>query len=166
LRIVLQWWKTERWSHVVYKTGPTVFHMRQQIDHPLALDLPCNKSSCQMSVSSLYDDCYWSSHTRWATRWAKHSALVVSTLVCIVLTVGSEKTVNHPDNTYAVCLTQQSHYSNVTYIILLCRMTNYELLCWLVEMPSCDVYHYRMINASRSTVCHYNDKQSSDHWSL
>ena len=32
-------------------------------------------------------------------------------------------------------------------------MTNYELLRWLVEMPSRDVDHYRMINASRSTVC-------------
>ena len=31
---------------------------------------------------------------------------------------------------------------------------------WLVETPSRDVYHYRMINASGSTVCHYNDKRS------
>jgi len=44
--------------------------------------------------------------------------------------------------------------------ILFCRMTNYELLRWLVETRSRDVGHYRMINASRSTVCHYNDKRS------
>jgi len=31
---------------------------------------------------------------------------------------------------------------------------------WLVETPSRVVYHYRMINASGSTVCHYNDKRS------
>ena len=29
-----------------------------------------------------------------------------------------------------------------------CRMTNCELLCWLVEMQSCDVDHYHMINMS------------------
>jgi len=45
---------------------------------------------------------------------------------------------------------------------LLCRMTNYELLRWLVETPSRDVVHCRMINASRSTVCHYNDKLPRD----
>ena len=33
-----------------------------------------------------------------------------------------------------------------------CRMTNYELLRWLVETPSRDVEHYRMFTASRSTV--------------
>jgi len=43
---------------------------------------------------------------------------------------------------------------------ILGRMTNYELLRWLVEMPSRDVYHYWMINASRSTVCHYTDKRT------
>jgi len=43
---------------------------------------------------------------------------------------------------------------------ILGRVTNYELLRWLVEMPSRDVYHYRMINASRSTVCHYTDKRT------
>ena len=32
-----------------------------------------------------------------------------------------------------------------------CPMTNYELLHWLVEIQSYDVYHYRMINVSRST---------------
>ena len=37
---------------------------------------------------------------------------------------------------------------------LFCRMTNYELLRWLVEMPSRDVDQYRMINTSRSTVYH------------
>ena len=37
---------------------------------------------------------------------------------------------------------------------LFCRMTNYELLRWLVEMPSRDVDQYRMINASRSTEYH------------
>jgi len=31
-----------------------------------------------------------------------------------------------------------------------CRMTNYELLRWLVETPSRDVDHYHMFNASRS----------------
>ena len=35
-----------------------------------------------------------------------------------------------------------------------CHLTNYELLRWLVEMPSRDFHHYRMINASRSTVYH------------
>ena len=29
-----------------------------------------------------------------------------------------------------------------------CRMTNYELLRWLVETPSRDVEHYRMLNVS------------------
>ena len=43
-----------------------------------------------------------------------------------------------------------------------CRMTNYELLRWLVETPPRDVGQYRMINASRSTVCHYNDKRLRD----
>ena len=33
-------------------------------------------------------------------------------------------------------------------------MTNYELLRWLVEMPSRDIDHYRIINISRSTVYH------------
>jgi len=47
-------------------------------------------------------------------------------------------------------------------IIFDCRMTNYELLRWFAETPSRDVVHYRMINASRSTVCHYNDKRSRD----
>jgi len=37
------------------------------------------------------------------------------------------------------------------------RMTNYKLLRWLVEMPSRDVVHYRMINASRSTVTRSRD---------
>ena len=50
--------------------------------------------------------------------------------------------------------------------IMYCRMTNHELLRWLVETPSRDVDHYRMINASRSTVCHYNDKRSRDRLSL
>jgi len=39
-------------------------------------------------------------------------------------------------------------------------MTNYELLRWLVDTLSRNVDHYRMINASRSTVCRYNDKLS------
>ena len=30
--------------------------------------------------------------------------------------------------------------------ILHCRMTNYELLRWLAEMPSRDIHHYRMLN--------------------
>jgi len=47
-----------------------------------------------------------------------------------------------------------------------CRMTNYELLRSLVETLSRDVDHYGMINASRSTVCHYNDKRSRDRLSL
>ena len=51
-----------------------------------------------------------------------------------------------------------------SFIGFLCRMTNYELLRWLVEMPSRDVYHYRMINASRSTVCHYSDKRQWLKW--
>ena len=29
-----------------------------------------------------------------------------------------------------------------------CRMTNYELLRWLVETPSRDIRHYRMLNVS------------------
>ena len=33
---------------------------------------------------------------------------------------------------------------------LCCRMTNYELLHWLVETPSRDVEHYHMFTASRS----------------
>jgi len=37
------------------------------------------------------------------------------------------------------------------------RYLTYELLRWLVEMPSRDVHHYRMMNAPRSTVYHYND---------
>jgi len=41
-------------------------------------------------------------------------------------------------------------------------MTNYELLRRMVEMPSRDVDHYRMINASRSIVYHYNDTRSRD----
>jgi len=32
------------------------------------------------------------------------------------------------------------------YNILHCRMTNYELLRWLAEMPSRDIHHYRMLN--------------------
>jgi len=50
--------------------------------------------------------------------------------------------------------------------IQICRVTNYELLRWLVETPSRDVDHYRMINASRSTACHYKDKRSRDRLSL
>jgi len=33
-----------------------------------------------------------------------------------------------------------------------CRMTNYQLLRWLVETLSRDIHHYRMLDASRSTV--------------
>ena len=39
----------------------------------------------------------------------------------------------------------QRHLSSVN-----CRMTNYELLRWLVETPSRDVEHYHMFTASRS----------------
>ena len=51
---------------------------------------------------------------------------------------------------------------SLTSFSMICRMTNYELLRWFVEMPSRDVYRYRMINASRSTVYHYNDTRSRD----
>ena len=44
---------------------------------------------------------------------------------------------------------------NLAFIIFHCRMTNYELLRWLVETPSRDVQRYRMITASRSTGSHY-----------
>jgi len=66
------------------------------------------------------------------------------------------------------------HYVNLIH----CRMTNYELLRWLVEMASRDVHHYWMMNLSRSTVhhCsvarstvtmwHCNDAWSHDHASL
>jgi len=45
---------------------------------------------------------------------------------------------------------------NLWFIIFDCRMTNYELLHWLVETPSRDVEHYRMSTASRSTVRQFN----------
>jgi len=47
-------------------------------------------------------------------------------------------------------ITQSRSTSN----IFCCRMTIYELLRWLVETPSRDIRHYRMLNASRSTVQH------------
>jgi len=53
-------------------------------------------------------------------------------------------------------------YTTTVHLKYCCRMTNYELFRWLVEMPSRDVDHYRMINASRSTVYHYNDTRSRD----
>jgi len=37
-----------------------------------------------------------------------------------------------------------------------CRMTNYELLCWLVEMLSHDIEHYHMFTASWSPRWHCN----------
>jgi len=37
-----------------------------------------------------------------------------------------------------------------------CRMTNYELLCWLVEMLSHDIEHYHMFTASWSPTWHCN----------
>jgi len=52
---------------------------------------------------------------------------------------------------------KQTRRISATFDIGNCRMTNYELLRWLVETPSRDVEHYRMINASRSTGSHYND---------
>ena len=58
---------------------------------------------------------------------------------------------------------QGKHLASNKYI---CRMTNYELLRWLVEMQSRDVDHYHMISASQSTVCHYNDKWSRDRLTL
>ena len=43
-------------------------------------------------------------------------------------------------------------------VTTICRMTNYELLRWLVETLSRDVYHCRMMNASRSTVRHFQPR--------
>jgi len=43
-----------------------------------------------------------------------------------------------------------------------CRMTNYELHRWLVEMPSRDVDHYQMINASRSMMYHSMKRSAFD----
>jgi len=52
-------------------------------------------------------------------------------------------------------------------IIFDCRMTNNELLRWLVKTRSRDVQHYRMITASRSTGSHYNDYRSTvTRWSF
>ena len=56
--------------------------------------------------------------------------------------------------------TPQPRYKTTPRYILNCRTTNCELLRWFVKMPSRDVHHYRMINALRLTVCHYNDKRS------
>jgi len=38
--------------------------------------------------------------------------------------------------------------SLMLYNKIICRMTNYELLCWLVETLSHDIHHYRMLNVS------------------
>ena len=67
----------------------------------------------------------------------------------------------------------QHAWRHVTFIAF-CRMTNYELLRWLVETPSRDVDHYHiwstrhgrrcvviMING-QVTVYHYNDTRSRD----
>jgi len=56
--------------------------------------------------------------------------------------------------TDSVYLSNTLNLHPLTPHIISCRMTNYEMLRWLVETPSRDVGHYRMINASRSTVCH------------
>ena len=75
------------------------------------------------------------------------------------------------DNGLYTCTTDSGHGTryriNLTVLGKLSgHFLSYELLRWLVQMPSRDVYHYRMINASRSTVCHYNDKRSRDRLSL
>jgi len=54
---------------------------------------------------------------------------------------------------------------NLWFIIFDCRMTNYELLHWLVETPSRDVEHYRMSTASRSTVRQFNIWRETLNWS-
>ena len=63
------------------------------------------------------------------------------------------------DQTMYKCLFFLVHIFIVHNVL---RMTNCELLRWLVEMLSRDIYHYRMINASRSAVCHCNDTWSRD----
>jgi len=45
-----------------------------------------------------------------------------------------------------------------------CRMTIYELLRWLVETPSRDVQHYRMLTASRSTGRHFKIMSTGRHY--
>jgi len=60
----------------------------------------------------------------------------------------------HPA-TLAVYTQKITHFSVFTVFILdscYCRMTNCELLHWLVKMLSRDIHHYRMLNESWSTV--------------
>ena len=67
-------------------------------------------------------------------------------------------------NAVILGLNYKMSYNNLTIIIRYCRMTNYELLHWLVETPSHDVEHYRMLNMSAvdrgditmTTGSHYN----------
>ena len=50
----------------------------------------------------------------------------------------ANESVDHDDSQFLYC---------APYVTR-CRMTNCELLRWLVEMPSRDVHHYRMMNVS------------------
>ena len=67
-----------------------------------------------------------------------------------------------------VCRSYISHCVSKCVVILSIKRLLIDWLIdrWLVETPSRDVDHYRVINASRSTVWHYNDKLSRDRLSL
>jgi len=50
----------------------------------------------------------------------------------------------------AECSAWRGLLSSYSYLLSMwqcwCCMTNYELLCWLVKTPSCDIHHYWMLN--------------------
>ena len=49
--------------------------------------------------------------------------------------------------TLCLCFFQLLSSYRIKYIITFCRMTNYKLLCWLVETRSRDVGHNRMLHS-------------------
>jgi len=113
---------------------------------------------------------------RFRQQWKFHTALhststrpirSVQVMLCVLFPVSS---VSHNQvskwSGLFVCSEKAS-------VIRHCRMTNFELLRWLVETPSRDVEHYHMSVASRSPrltlkcqsdIWHYNVKRGGVTW--
>ena len=86
------------------------------------------------------------------TRWLLYSLLPV-TAGCeawLVNAVVDSFTESHSVRCLEILAGMNEPHDKVRYacVILLCPMTNYELLRWLVETLSRDIRHYRILNVS------------------